>query len=187
MLAARERRGAGSPRSHGGANESGAAGAGGPSSSADTPRRVRLAERKNAYFRELIEAITPADLLPGIGDLLAGLRARGVKTAIASMSHNVWDVVRGLGIEPFIDLIVDPATLVKGKPDPEIFLAAAEQLGVRFEDCVGIEDARAGVEAIKAARMVAVGVGRDLPGADWLVADTRSLTVDALRGAVPGA
>jgi len=143
--------------------------------------KVRLAERKNAYFRELIEGITPGDLLPGIGDLLAGLRARGVKTAIASMSHNVWDVVRRLGIEPLIDLIVDPATLVKGKPDPEIFLAAAEQLGVRFEDCVGIEDARAGVEAIKAARMVAVGVGRDLPGADWLVADTRSLTVDALE------
>ena len=143
--------------------------------------KVRLAERKNAYFRELIAGITPADLLPGIGGLLADLRARGVKTAIASMSHNVWDVVRGLGIEPLIDVIVDPATLVKGKPDPEIFLAAAEKLGVRFEDCVGIEDARAGVEAIKAARMVAVGVGRDLPGADWIVADTRSLTVDGLE------
>ena len=143
--------------------------------------KVRLADRKNAYFRELIAGITPADLLPGIGDLLVGLRSRGIKTAIASMSHNVWDVVRGLGIEPLIDVIVDPATLVKGKPDPEIFLAAAEQLGMRFEDCVGIEDARAGIEAIKAARMMAVGVGRDLPGADWLVADTRSLTVEALE------
>jgi alpha,alpha-trehalose phosphorylase len=143
--------------------------------------RVRLADRKNAYFRELIEGITPADLLPGIGDLLADLRAQGVKTAIASMSHNVWDVVRRLGIESLVDVIVDPASLVKGKPDPEIFLTAAEQLGVRFEDCVGIEDARAGIEAIKAARMVAVGVGRDLPGADWLVADTRQLTVAALE------
>ena len=79
------------------------------------------------------------------------------------MSHNVWDVVGRLGIEPLIDVIVDPASLVKGKPDPEIFLAAAERLGVRFEDCVGIEDARAGIEAIRAARMVAVGVGADLP------------------------
>jgi beta-phosphoglucomutase len=143
--------------------------------------KVRLAERKNTYFRELIDAITPADLLPGIADLLVDLRAHGMKTAIASMSHNVWDVVGRLGIEPLIDLIVDPAALVKGKPDPEIFLAAAEQLGVRFENCVGIEDARAGVEAIKAARMVAVGIGRDLPGADWLVAGTGSLTVDALE------
>ena len=97
------------------------------------------------------------------------------------MSHNVWDVVRGLGIEPLVDVIVDPATLVKGKPDPEIFMAAAERLGVRFEDCVGIEDARAGVEAIKAAGMVAVGVGPDLPGADWVVADTRIITVEALE------
>ena len=143
--------------------------------------KVRLADRKNAYFRELIASITPADLLPGIGELLADLRARGIRTAIASMSHNVWDVVDRLGIRELVDVIVDPASLVKGKPDPEIFLSAAEQLGVRFEDCVGIEDARAGIEAIKAARMTAVGVGADLPGADWVVTDTRQLTVDALE------
>ena len=100
------------------------------------------------------------------------------------MSHNVWDVVRRLGIEPLIDLIVDPAKLVKGKPDPEIFLTAAEQLGVRFEDCLGIEDAAAGIAAIKAARMVAVGVGSDLVGADWLVPSTASLTRQALEDLV---
>jgi beta-phosphoglucomutase len=142
--------------------------------------RVRLADRKNAYFRELIESITPDDLLPGIGDLLADLRAQGIRTAIASMSHNVWDVVRRLGIEAMVDVIVDPASIVKGKPDPEIFLVAAERLGIRFEDCVGIEDARVGIEAIKAARMIAVGVGPDLPMADWSVTDTDELTVDAL-------
>jgi alpha,alpha-trehalose phosphorylase len=153
---------------------------------ASLPDKVRLADRKNAYFRELIDAITPADLLPGIGDLLRDLRTRGVRTAIASMSHNVYDVVRHLGIEDEVDAIVDPPTLVKGKPDPEIFLAAAELLGVRFEDCAGIEDARAGIQAIKAARMVAVGVGTDLPGCDWLVADTRALTFDALAALFPG-
>ena len=144
--------------------------------------RVRLADRKNAYFRELIEQVTPADLLPGIGELLADLRANGIPTAIASMSHNVWEVVRRLGIESLVDVIVDPASLVKGKPDPEIFLSAAERLGVRFEDCVGIEDARAGIEAIAAARMVPVGVGEDLPGAAWTVTDTNELTLAALRG-----
>ena len=102
------------------------------------------------------------------------------------MSHNVYDVVRRLGIEGSVDAIVDPATLVKGKPDPEIFLVAAERLGVRFEDCVGIEDARAGIQAIRAARMVAVGVGRDLPGCDWLVSDTRELTAGALAALFPG-
>ena len=142
--------------------------------------RVRLADRKNAYFRELIASITPEDLLPGIAELLIDLRAKEIRTAIASMSHNVWDVVRHLGIEAMVDVIVDPASIVKGKPDPEIFLMAAEALGVRFEDCVGIEDARVGIEAIRAARMVAVGVGADLHQADWAVTDTRQLTVDAL-------
>jgi beta-phosphoglucomutase-like phosphatase (HAD superfamily) len=80
-----------------------------------------------------------------------------------------------------VDVIVDPASLVKGKPDPEIFLSAAERLGVRLEDCVGIEDARAGIEAIRAARMVAVGVGADLPDARWTVTDTRDLTLANLR------
>jgi alpha,alpha-trehalose phosphorylase len=142
--------------------------------------KVRLAERKNAYFRELIEAVTPADLLPGIADLLDCLRARGIRSAIASMSHNVWDVVRRLEIEARVDLVVDPGGLVKGKPDPEIFLAVAEQLGVRFESCVGVEDARAGIAAIKAARMFAVGIGRDLAEADWQLPDTSSLTCDRL-------
>jgi len=142
--------------------------------------KVRLAERKNRYFRELIESITPGDLLPGIAELLVALRSSGIRTAIASMSHNVWDVVRRLEIEPLIDLIVDPAGLVKGKPDPEIFLSAAEQLGVRFESCAGVEDARAGIEAIRAARMFAVGIGRDLPEADWLLRDTSGLTCEGL-------
>lgn len=146
--------------------------------------KVRLADRKNAFFRELISSITPADLLPGMLELLTDLRARGIRTAVASMSHNVWEVVRRLGIADLIDVIVDPATLVKGKPDPEIFMTAAERLGVRFEDCIGIEDSRAGVEAIRAARMVPVGIGVDLPGAAWLVSDTRLLTADALAAAI---
>ncbi len=147
---------------------------------ADLRDKVRLADRKNAYFRELIASVTPEDLLPGMRELLTDLRARGIRTAVASMSHNVWDVVRRLGIEALVDVIVDPAALVKGKPDPEIFLTADERLGVRFEDCVGIEDSRAGIEAIRAARMAAVGIGTDLPGADWTLTDTRLLTADAL-------
>ena len=153
----------------------------------DDPReRVRLAERKNAYFGELIAGITPHDLLPGMGELLAELRAAGIRTAIASMSHNVYEVVRRLGIEDQVDAIVDPATLVKGKPDPEIFLAAADLLGVRPDDCVGIEDARAGIEAITAAGMAAVGVGVGLPGAAWTVDDTRLLTLARLESLVRG-
>jgi beta-phosphoglucomutase len=147
----------------------------------DPAERVRLADRKNAYFRELIAGIGPGDLLPGMGELLAELRRRGVRTAVASMSHNAPEVLDRLGIRPLIDAVVDPATVMVGKPDPEIFLAAAEALGVRPDDCAAIEDAQAGVAAIRAAGMVAVGVGEQLEGAHWRVDDTRLITADALE------
>jgi len=142
--------------------------------------RERLAARKNEYFGELIGTIQRGDLLPGIAELLDSLRAAGVRTALASVSHNVWEIVRRLGIADLIDAIVDPATLVKGKPDPEVFFKAAEMLGVPFENCAGIEDAQVGVESIKAARMFTVGIGRDLVGADWLLDSTEGLTYEEL-------
>ncbi|HEY5629353.1 MAG TPA: beta-phosphoglucomutase, partial [Candidatus Limnocylindrales bacterium] len=148
--------------------------------SLDAAEKTVLTERKNAYFGELIARITPADLLPGIAELLADLRAVGIRIAIASASHNATELVRRLGIESLVDAKVDPSTIVKGKPDPEIFLAAAELLGVRPEDCVGVEDARAGIEAINAAGMVSVGVGPSLTEASWAVDDTRQITREAL-------
>jgi beta-phosphoglucomutase/alpha,alpha-trehalose phosphorylase len=142
--------------------------------------RVRLANRKNEYFGELIRTIQPGDLLPGIAELLTDLRNAGVKIAIASVSHNVWEIVRRLGIADQIDAIVDPAALVKGKPDPEAFFKAAEMLGVAPENCAGVEDAQVGVQAIKAARMFTVGIGRHLTGADWRLDGTAQLTYEGL-------
>jgi alpha,alpha-trehalose phosphorylase len=144
------------------------------------PERERLASRKNEYFGELIRTIQPGDLLPGVAELLTSLRDAGVRTALASMSHNVWEIVRRLEIADLIDAIVDPATLVKGKPDPEAFFKGAEMLGVPFENCAAIEDAQVGIDAIKAARMFAVGIGRGLVGADWRLDRTEQLTYAAL-------
>jgi beta-phosphoglucomutase len=145
-----------------------------------TAEKVRLANLKNEYFGELIRTIEPGDLLPGMAELLDTLQEAGVKTAVASVSHNVWEVVGRLGITDRIDAIVDPAALVKGKPDPEAFFKAADMLGVPYEDCAAIEDAQVGIDAIKAARMLAVGIGRDLVGAGWRLDSTDQLTYDGL-------
>ena len=134
-----------------------------------------LAEKKNATYRKLIRTITPAHLLPGMGALLAQLRAHGIRTALASVSHNAAEIVKRLGIEKDLDFIVDPRDVVKGKPDPEVFFRAAEALGIPNDCCAGIEDARPGIQAIKEAGMFAVGIGADLPGADWILADTARL------------
>ncbi len=142
--------------------------------------KARLAERKNGYYKELIGAVTPSDLLPGMTQLLSDLRAAGIKLAVASVSHNVREVVRSLGIEGMVDHVVDPAAVVKGKPDPEIFFRAAEKLGVPFECCAGVEDSQAGIQAIAEARMFAVGIGAGLRGAHWLLKDTAALTFEGL-------
>jgi beta-phosphoglucomutase len=145
-----------------------------------TAEKVRLAQRKNEYFGERIGTIKPGDLLPGIAELLAALRDAGVKTAVASVSHNVLEIVGRLGITEVVDAIVDPAALVKGKPDPEVFFKAADMLGVPYEDCAAVEDAQVGIDAIKAARMLAVGIGSELVGADWRLDSTAKLTYDGL-------
>jgi alpha,alpha-trehalose phosphorylase len=143
-------------------------------------KKEELANRKNGYYRELISTLSPADLLPGIARLLPRLKEAGIRTALASASHNAPEIVQRLGIGGFLDLVVDPADVVKGKPDPEIFFRAAEGLGVPYENCAGVEDAEVGIRAIRAARMFAVGIGSGLVEADWVLPDTRGLTVEEL-------
>ncbi len=140
-----------------------------------------FAGRKNAVYGELISTLTPADLLPGIPGLLAALRREGIRVALASASRNAPPILERLGIRGGIDFVVDPALLVKGKPDPETFLRAAEGLGLPVRDCAGVEDARAGIQAIKAAGMFAVGIGAGLTEADWTLGGTSDLTLEELK------
>jgi len=131
-----------------------------------------LAERKNAYYQEAIVAFGPDDLFPGARELLQAARARGLRTALASASRNAPGLVERLGIRDAFDLIVDAADIARQKPAPDIFLAAAKGLDLAPAECIGIEDAAAGVAAIKAAGMAALGIGdaADLSQADAVVA-----------------
>ncbi|HTZ53351.1 MAG TPA: beta-phosphoglucomutase, partial [Spirochaetia bacterium] len=146
----------------------------------DEARQVEISQRKNGYYGELIGALTPNDLLPGAAALLASLRHAGIKTALASASRNAPAILDRLGIRARIDHVVDPAGVVKGKPDPEIFIRAAEALNVPLHNCAGVEDARAGVQAIRAAGMFAVGVGRGLDEAQWSVDSPAAISVEEL-------
>lgn len=146
--------------------------------------KAALADEKNRHYQRLIEGITPGDLLPGIAELLTALRTAGIRVAVASASRNAPMVVTRLGIEDAVDVVVDARAVVKGKPDPEVFLRAAEALGVLEDDCLGVEDAEAGVAAVLAADMAAVGVGGERVAAAHLaVEDTRELDLALLRRA----
>ena len=118
-----------------------------------------LADAKNRHYVELIATMTAADLLPGALRALEDVRAAGLKIGLASVSRNAFTVLDRLGIRDRFDDVVDAATVARGKPDPEIFLTAAAHLGVDPADCLGVEDAAAGVASIKDAGMFAVGVG----------------------------
>lgn len=122
--------------------------------------KLALADEKNDHYKTLIDTMSAADLLPGAVQALDAVRAAGLKIGLASVSKNALTVLAHLGIAGKFDYVVDAATIVRGKPDPEIFLKAARELGVAPADCLGVEDAVAGVAAIKGAGMYALGIGK---------------------------
>lgn len=144
--------------------------------------KERLASRKNEHYRTLIQRITPDDLLPGIRGFIKEIKKEGIVTGLASASKNAPFVIKRLKIEDLLDTVVDATKVEKGKPDPEIFLTAAKQLGVEPAKCVGVEDAKAGVQAIKRAGMFAVGIGdqNTLSEADWIVSAPAELSLHEL-------
>lgn len=133
--------------------------------------KLALADEKNEHYKELIATMSPADLLPGAVQALDACRAAGLKVGLASVSRNAFTVLDRLGIRGKFDYVVDAATIARGKPDPGIFLKAALQLDVAPAACLGVEDAVAGVAAIRSAGMWALGIGdpRTLDQADAVI------------------
>ena len=130
----------------------------GASSHFSEEEKQAFCERKNELYKSFISTMTPADILPGIPELLSRAKAEGVPVAVASVSKNAPAVLSALGLSDSFDYIADARKITKSKPDPEIFLVCADALGVPYADCVGIEDAAAGIEAIHAAGMKSVGI-----------------------------
>ena len=152
-----------------------------PERSYSEEKKQELAAKKNEIYKDLITQISPDDLLPGIESLLKELKEAGIHIALASASRNAPAIMDNLQIGDLFEVMTDPGKVKKGKPDPEQFFMAAEMLGVPIRNCVGVEDAQAGVEAIRGAGMFCVGVGDYLEGADWKVSGTEELSLRALR------
>lgn len=143
----------------------------------------QLTDRKNTNYLEMIQAVRPADVYPGILSLLQDLRANGKKIALASASKNGPFLLKQMQLTAYFDAIADPAAVAHSKPAPDIFQAAAKGVGVQTAECIGIEDAAAGIAAIKSAGALPIGVGRaaDLGDDIALVANTAELTLAYLE------
>lgn len=118
-----------------------------------------MMDRKNRYYTEMVKQMTPNDLVPGGRDLLQEIRQAGIKIAIASASKNCRTVLELLDIIGYLDGMADGYCVTNSKPAPDLFVYAAGLVGVYTADCLGVEDADAGVEAIKTAGMRALGIG----------------------------
>ena len=118
-----------------------------------------MMDRKNRYYVQMIASMSPKDLVDGGKDLLQEIRDAGIKVAIASSSKNCRTVLERLDIMSYLDGVADGNSVVNSKPAPDLFVYAAGLVQVPPPACLGVEDADAGIEAIKTAGMQALGIG----------------------------
>ena len=129
--------------------------------------KEELMKEKNRHYQKLISDFSRANLFDKVEDLLSYIKSKGVLLALGSASKNAPSLIEALGIKDYFDYVVDPKGK-KSKPHPDIFLDAMQHFNLSSDECIAIEDARAGVIAIKRANMFAIGIGtkEKLPEAD---------------------
>ena len=122
-------------------------------------QKAALAEQKNELYRELLMQMSPADLSDEVKSTLDTLRVKGFKLAIGSSSKNAKLILGRIGLGEYFDAISDGTNITHSKPHPEVFLKAAEMLGLAPGRCLVAEDAWAGVEAAVAGGFDSAGLG----------------------------
>lgn len=139
--------------------------------------KIALADRKNNYYIEMLESIDESVILEGATETLKMLRERGIKVGVGSASKNTPMILAKTGLERYIDKVSCGLDTTKSKPDPEVFVIAAQKLETPHEECLVVEDSAAGIVAAKAAGMKSLGVG---PYYETLKADYEARTLKAV-------
>mgnify|MGYP006304648137 FL=1 len=121
--------------------------------------KLEMATRKNSYYVESLQQLQPGDVLPGSREMLDGLRTRGIKLAVGSSSRNTPLIMARADLVRYFDAVADGNDISNSKPDPEVFLLAAERLGLAPAECVVVEDAEAGIEAGRRGGMRVYAIG----------------------------
>lgn len=149
----------------------------------DEKTKLSLAEKKNNWYVEYISKMDESEILPGVKEFLTALREAKIKTALGSVSKNAMRILKGINLFQYFDAIIDGNKVTNAKPDPEVFLKGAEELGVAPENCLVFEDAIAGIEAAHRANMHAVGVGSSevLTAADKIITGFDEITLDIMK------
>ncbi|MDV7138066.1 beta-phosphoglucomutase [Maribacter sp. TH_r10] len=138
---------------------------------------------KNEDYLEYIEKMDASEILPDVPKVLEYLKAKKVPIALGSASKNAKPILEKVGLLPYFDYIVDGNSVSKAKPDPEVFLIAADKLGVMPKDCFVFEDAVAGIQAANNAEMTSIGIGDSdiLAEADYNFKDFTEIDLDFIK------
>lgn len=139
--------------------------------------KVKLAERKNNYYLELLKDMDSSAVLRDVYDVLAELKKRNLLLAVGSASKNAPVILEKTGLSPYLNQVSCGLDTTKSKPNPEVFLVAAKKLNLAPEECLVVEDSVAGIIAAAAGKMSSLGVGpfHDTLGANYDAEDLRAV------------
>jgi len=145
----------------------------------EAEEKERLLKEKNEHYLSLISDMGQSEILPGILELLKYLKEQNIPFSLGSASKNARLILKTLNLLDLFDAIVDGNDVTNAKPDPEVFLRAAEKLNLKAEQCIVVEDAVAGVDAANNAGMISIGIGEEanLHKANHVLPSTKELSV----------
>lgn len=149
----------------------------------------KMAAEKNGNYLALIRKMTRDEILPGAVDFLQYVRSRGIRTSLGSVSKNAGVILERTGLGRFFDSIVDGNRVTRAKPDPEVFLTGARDLGIPPENCAVFEDAQSGLIAARRAGMARIGIGNPeiLTAAEFCIPGFSSMAPEKLLARIESA
>lgn len=153
----------------------------------DLRTKEELAATKNSLYVSYIQKMTPEEILPGVIRFLDELRRNAILIALGSASKNAMTILDKIDIAQKFDAVIDGNKVSKAKPDPEVFLKGAIELGIDPQNCLVFEDAQAGIDAARNGGMHIVGVGQpgNLRNADFVIPGFATMNVNQLRSWYP--
>lgn len=145
--------------------------------------KEELASIKNDLYVSYIQKMTPDEILPGVIRFLDELHNFGILIALGSASKNALSILDKINIAHKFDVVIDGNKISKAKPDPEVFLKGAIELGIKPQDCLVFEDAQAGIDAARNGGMYVIGIGKpeNLKNADFIIPGFETMNLDQLK------
>jgi len=122
-------------------------------------KKIQLMELKNKWYLEYVEKVDANEMLPGAHDFLKELKQHNIKIGLGSSSKNSMMILGKLGILPLFDCVIDGTKVLMSKPNPEVFLSGAKELGIYPSEIIVFEDALSGVKAAVDGGFRCVGIG----------------------------